>query len=106
MNKYKEKYRVKPGLSLTSRDLYRRYCNNSLMGVSNDGQYSLDESIQDFTRMEKTQQLNSMKETFNKIEKLKNAQLRNNQRSDSQPGKSGESTSTIPVTGGDLGSKP
>lgn len=79
MSKYKEKYRVKPGLSLTSKDLYRRYRNNSLMGISNEGQYAMDESIQDFTRMEKTQQLNSMKETFNKIQKLKNGQSGQNQ---------------------------
>lgn len=79
MTKIKEKYRVKPGLSLTSKDLYRRYRNNSLMGISNEGQYAMDESIQDFTRMEKTQQLNSMKETFNKIENLKNARSGNNQ---------------------------
>lgn len=90
MAKNKEKYRVKPGLSLTSKDLYRRYRNNSL-NINNSGnQYGMDIAVQEFTRMDKTQQLNSFKESFNQLQNLKNAQLRQNQRSNTQPGEGRE----------------
>jgi len=75
MKQKESKFKVKPGLSLTSKDIYRRYKNNSLNAIQG-GQYGLDTEVQEFTRMSKPEQLNSMKNTFQEIQNLKNAQPR------------------------------
>jgi len=68
-----EKYRVRPGLSVTSKDLYRRFKNNTLeLLTHSDESYSMDVEVQQFNKMSKTEQLNSLTETYDTINSLKN----------------------------------
>lgn len=71
MTNVAEKYRVKPKQSISSKELYRRYRNNSL-NVNAEFQHSLDEEIGEFLRMDKLQRMNSMKKTMDTIDNLKN----------------------------------
>jgi len=67
-----EKYRVRPGLSVTSKDLYRRFKNNTLeLSTHSDDSYSMDVEVQKFNKMSKTEQLNSLAETYDTINSLK-----------------------------------
>jgi len=68
-----ERFRVKPKLALSSRDLYKRYkMNNLSIPESGLDAYSSSDEMADIKKMSKTQQMAKMKEGVERINKLKN----------------------------------
>jgi len=77
MRQIEERFRVKPKLSLTSKDLYKRYkMNNLSIPEPGESDYSMSDEIADMKRMSKTKQLSKMKEGQEQINNLK-AKLEN-----------------------------
>jgi len=77
MRQIEERFRVKPKLSLTSKDLYKRYkMNNLSIPEPGESDYNMSDEIADMKRMSKTKQLSKMKEGQEQINNLK-AKLEN-----------------------------
>jgi len=67
-----EKYRVRPGLSVSSKELYRRYRNNTLEAATHPNEaYTLDIEVQKFSKMTKPEQLNQWSKNEEVLTNLK-----------------------------------
>jgi len=67
-----ERFRVKPRLSLNSKDLYKRFKMNNLnIPSTGESDYSDSSEMADVKRMSKTQLMSKMQENANKINNLK-----------------------------------
>lgn len=72
MNQNLERYRVRPGLSISGEELLRRYKNNTLnIPLAGEGDFSMDTELRDFERKSKGEQMQSLYETAEKVETLK-----------------------------------
>jgi len=68
-----ERFRVKPRLSLSSKDLYKRFKMNNLnIPSTGDSDYSESSEMADVKRMSKTQLMSKMQENAERISNLKN----------------------------------
>lgn len=68
-----EKYRVKPKLSLTSRDIYKRFLANSLeISMVSADQFSVEGHLSDARRLTKPQLLASIDVDRKTVESIKN----------------------------------
>jgi len=67
----KGNYKVFPGLSLRGRDIAKRLQNGSLKAQLQKG-YLDDIDLSDFTKSDKVQRMNMVRENLSKIDSLKN----------------------------------